>query len=36
MVDGHVESFRYDKRKGPDDPKVTTLHRKHVYVNPYP
>jgi prepilin-type processing-associated H-X9-DG protein len=34
MVDGHVESFTYDPRKKPNDPLVTTMQRKNVYVNP--
>jgi prepilin-type N-terminal cleavage/methylation domain-containing protein/prepilin-type processing-associated H-X9-DG protein len=33
MVDGHVESFTYDPRKKPNDPLVTTMTRKNVYVN---
>jgi len=34
MADGHVESFTYNKRLGPSDPKVTSLLRKNVNVNP--
>lgn len=33
MIDGHVESFRFDKRKPLNDPNVTTLLRRNVYVN---
>jgi prepilin-type processing-associated H-X9-DG protein len=33
MVDGHVQSFAYDSRLKYDDPHVTTLLRKNVYVN---
>jgi prepilin-type processing-associated H-X9-DG protein len=33
MVDGHVESFRYEPKKAPNDPTVTTLLRKNIYVN---
>lgn len=33
MVDGHVESFRFDKRKPLNSPVVTTLLRRNVYVN---
>jgi prepilin-type processing-associated H-X9-DG protein len=34
MVDGHVESFTYDPKKKPNDPLVTSLLRKNIYVNP--
>ena len=34
MVDGHVESFTYDPKKRPNDPLVTTMTRKNIYVNP--
>jgi prepilin-type processing-associated H-X9-DG protein len=33
MADGHVESFRYDKTKKPNDPLVSTFLRRNVYVN---
>jgi hypothetical protein len=33
MCDGHVESFKYDKRKKPNDPLATTFLRKNCYVN---
>jgi hypothetical protein len=33
MADQHVESFRYDKTKAPNDPRVTTLLKKNIYVN---
>jgi prepilin-type processing-associated H-X9-DG protein len=33
MADGHVESFRYDPRKKPDDPLVSNFLRRNVYVN---
>ena len=33
MVDGHVESFTYDPKKKFNDPLVTTLKRKNIYVN---
>lgn len=36
MVDGHVESFKYDNKKLPNDPNVTNLKRKNVYVNRKP
>jgi prepilin-type processing-associated H-X9-DG protein/prepilin-type N-terminal cleavage/methylation domain-containing protein len=35
MVDGHVESFKYDKSKPANDPKVTSFLRKNLYVNPW-
>jgi prepilin-type processing-associated H-X9-DG protein len=35
MADGHVESFKYDKSKAPNDPHVTTLLKKNIYVNPW-
>jgi prepilin-type processing-associated H-X9-DG protein/prepilin-type N-terminal cleavage/methylation domain-containing protein len=34
MVDGHVQTFNYDKRKSPNDKLVTDLKRRNVYVNP--
>ena len=33
MVDGHVESFTYDPKKGASNSKVTSLKRRNVYVN---
>jgi prepilin-type N-terminal cleavage/methylation domain-containing protein/prepilin-type processing-associated H-X9-DG protein len=33
MVDGHVETFTYDPKKGANNSRVTTLKRKNVYVN---
>lgn len=36
MVDGHVESFTFDKKKPLNDPNVTTLKRRNVYVNRRP
>ena len=33
MVDGHVESFTYSKNRPVNDPNVTTLLRKNLYVN---
>jgi len=33
MVDGHVQSFRYDPRKAGNDPAVTDLLRKNLFVN---
>lgn len=33
MVDGHVESFTYNPKRAPNDPAVTTLKRKNVFVN---
>jgi prepilin-type N-terminal cleavage/methylation domain-containing protein/prepilin-type processing-associated H-X9-DG protein len=33
MVDGHVESFTYNKMKPPADPMATSLLRKNVYTN---
>ena len=33
MVDGHVESFTYNKNRAPDDPSVTNLLRRNLYVN---
>jgi prepilin-type processing-associated H-X9-DG protein len=34
MVDGHVESFTYDPKKKPNDPLVTSMLRRNIYVNP--
>jgi prepilin-type N-terminal cleavage/methylation domain-containing protein/prepilin-type processing-associated H-X9-DG protein len=34
MADGHVQSFTYNKRLGPGDPKVSSLLRSNVNVNP--
>ncbi|HEX3358361.1 MAG TPA: type II secretion system protein, partial [Tepidisphaeraceae bacterium] len=41
MVDGHVESFKYSSTLPSNDPKVTNLKRRNLYVNfisfrPYP
>ena len=33
MVDGHVQSFHYNKKKQCDDPNVTDFKRKNLYVN---
>lgn len=33
MLDGHVETFTFDKRKPLNHPNVTNLKRKNVYVN---
>ena len=33
MVDGHVESFIYDPKKKFNDPLVTTMKRRNIYVN---
>jgi prepilin-type processing-associated H-X9-DG protein len=33
MVDGHVQSFRFDPRKAGNDPAVTDLLRRNIYVN---
>jgi prepilin-type processing-associated H-X9-DG protein len=35
MVDGHCESFYFNKTKAVDDPTVTTFLRKNLYVNPW-
>ncbi len=32
MIDGHVESFTYDKRKIATDPNVTNFKRRNLYV----
>lgn len=32
FADGHVSSVRYDNRRGPNDPQVTTLLKRNVYV----
>ena len=34
MADCHVQTFTYNPRKAPNDPMVTDLLRKNVYVNP--
>jgi prepilin-type N-terminal cleavage/methylation domain-containing protein/prepilin-type processing-associated H-X9-DG protein len=34
MVDGHVQSFTYNKRLAPNDKKVTEFLRRNLYVNP--
>ena len=34
MVDGHVQSFTYNPRLKPTDPKVTSLLRRNINVNP--
>lgn len=33
MLDGHVESFKFEKRKLANDPNVTTLKRRNVYLS---
>jgi prepilin-type processing-associated H-X9-DG protein len=33
MVDGHVQSFHYNKKKAADDKNVTDFKRKNLYVN---
>ena len=33
MVDGHVEAFQYKKGRNANDPNITTLKRKNIYVN---
>jgi prepilin-type processing-associated H-X9-DG protein len=34
MVDGHVQTFRYNKTKGPNAKDVTDFLRRNLYVNP--
>ena len=34
MVDGHVQTFTYNKQKAPSDKTVTDFKRRNLYVNP--